>query len=192
MITYFKTIEAEGFGEYKEKGSKFLGHAYHIVNENEAIFFINDLRKKHPKANHVCYAYILGEKGEAYKANDDGEPGHSAGTPIYNTIRSEKLTFVLVAVVRIERHGPHDDRLDGRIGHHGGDARVRLRRPDVEGTGERGRRCRVLGVGAPHAEDIGVTHAAPSQHVKPGVEAGTDEAYAKSGVGHGRKRSRRW
>lgn len=35
-----------------------------------------------------------------YRANDDGEPNHSAGDPILGQIRSYQLTNILIVVVR--------------------------------------------------------------------------------------------
>ena len=86
---------------FKEKKSKFFGYAFPIVSEEEVKPIINELRKKHPTANHVCYAWQLGETTVHYRANDDGEPNNSAGMPIYGQIQSFELTNVLVALVRI-------------------------------------------------------------------------------------------
>ncbi|MEQ9304012.1 MAG: YigZ family protein, partial [Marinoscillum sp.] len=49
---------------------------------------------------HHCYAYIIGLKDQSFRANDDGEPNHSAGDPILGQIRSKNLTNCLVIVVR--------------------------------------------------------------------------------------------
>ena len=85
---------------YKEKGSKFLAYAYPVQNIEEINKRLEELRKEHPKARHHCYAYKLGASNPILKANDDGEPSNSAGTPILNQIRSAELTNVLVVVVR--------------------------------------------------------------------------------------------
>ena len=85
----------------KEKKSKFYGYAFPISQESEVKPLINELRKIHPTANHVCYAWQLGVANYRYRANDDGEPNNSAGMPIYGQIQSFQLTNLLVAVVRI-------------------------------------------------------------------------------------------
>ena len=85
---------------YKEKGSKFIGFARHVGNAQEALDFFDSLKKEHYGANHCCYAYRLGIDGEEVRANDDGEPTHSAGTPILGQIQSFGLTNTAVAVVR--------------------------------------------------------------------------------------------
>ena len=43
---------------------------------------------------------MIGQGGEAQRANDDGEPSNSAGRPILRAILSKQLTNVLVVVVR--------------------------------------------------------------------------------------------
>lgn len=85
----------------KEKKSKFYGYAYPILSEEEVRPIIEELRKRHHTANHVCYAWQLGVENIKYRANDDGEPNNSAGMPIYGQIQSFGVTNVLLAVARI-------------------------------------------------------------------------------------------
>lgn len=85
---------------FKEKKSKFYGYAHPISDENEVKLIIEELKKVHHSANHVCYAWQLGIDNPRYRANDDGEPNNSAGMPIYGQIQSFDLTQVLVSVVR--------------------------------------------------------------------------------------------
>ncbi|TAE72941.1 MAG: YigZ family protein [Bacteroidetes bacterium] len=96
----YLTISEDSEGLYKEKGSKFLSFAYAVKSELEVKEKINILKKKYYDATHHCFAYILGVNQEIYRANDDGEPAHSAGIPIWGQIRSHQLTDVLVVVVR--------------------------------------------------------------------------------------------
>lgn len=84
----------------KEKGSKFLGFASAATSETEVKSYLEKIRTLHPKATHHCYAFRLGLMGEKYRANDDGEPGGSAGLPVYNQLLSYNLTNILVIVVR--------------------------------------------------------------------------------------------
>jgi uncharacterized YigZ family protein len=85
---------------FKEKGSKFLSYAYPISNEEDIKKHQEELRKVHYDALHHCYAWVLGLEDQSFRANDDGEPNHSAGDPILGQIRSFELTNVLVVVVR--------------------------------------------------------------------------------------------
>ncbi|WMJ74794.1 YigZ family protein [Cytophagaceae bacterium ABcell3] len=96
----FLTIEGVSEGLYKEKGSKFISFAFPAHSEEDAKEIINEKRKEFYDARHVCFAWIFGKNGERIRANDDGEPNHSAGDPILNQIRSHNLTNVLVIVVR--------------------------------------------------------------------------------------------
>lgn len=86
---------------YKEKKSKFYGYVFPVTTEEEIKEHIENLRKLHPTANHVCYAWQMGVKNITYRANDDGEPNNSAGMPIYGQIQSFEVTNVLVAVARV-------------------------------------------------------------------------------------------
>ena len=84
----------------KEKGSKFIGFAFPVDDEEDLKKSLQKIREEHPKATHHCYAFRLGMKGENYRANDDGEPSKSADLPIYNQLLAHDITNVLVIVVR--------------------------------------------------------------------------------------------
>ncbi|MBU3681576.1 MAG: YigZ family protein [Flavobacterium sp.] len=98
--TYKTLAEATEETLLKEKNSKFLGYAYPITSEDEIKSILVGLRKQHPNAVHFCYAYQLGTEQISYRANDDGEPSGSAGTPIYGQIQSYGITNVLLVIVR--------------------------------------------------------------------------------------------
>lgn len=96
----YKTVSGLSEGLYKEKGSKFIAYAVPCDNEEQVKAYIEKWRKDHHQARHVCYAYRLGYDKSRYRANDDGEPGNSAGAPILGQIQSFDLTNVLIGVVR--------------------------------------------------------------------------------------------
>ena len=98
-FSYF-TISQAATGQYKEKGSRFLGFAYPVSSEAGIKVQLEAVRKTYFDARHHCFAWILGSDGSHIKAFDDGEPHHSAGGPILGQIRSRGLTNVLVVVVR--------------------------------------------------------------------------------------------
>ncbi|MFD2037659.1 IMPACT family protein [Belliella marina] len=100
MEDTYLTISGISEGLYKEKGSKFLAFAYPVADEAEIKEILEDLKKQYYDARHHCYAYILGKNQEQYRANDDGEPNHSAGDPILGQIRSKNLTNTLIVVIR--------------------------------------------------------------------------------------------
>lgn len=96
----FFTISRTSEGLYKDRSSKFLYFSFPVKNEMEIKAHLSDLRKKYFDARHHCFAWVLGKDGEQYRANDDGEPNHSAGDPILGQIKSNNLTNILIVVVR--------------------------------------------------------------------------------------------
>ena len=96
----YKTIAAPAEGLYKEKGSKFLAFAYPVRTLDEVKTHLDQLRKDYFDARHHCYAYILGPRKDAFRANDDGEPSGTGGRPIHGQLLSADLTDTLIVVVR--------------------------------------------------------------------------------------------
>ena len=86
---------------FKDRKSKFYGYAFPLVHEDEVKSILGILRKKHPSANHFCYAWQIGIDTVSYRANDDGEPKNSAGMPIYRQLQSFGVTNALVMVARV-------------------------------------------------------------------------------------------
>lgn len=99
-IFSFQTIAHPAEGLYKESGSKFISFACPVAGEQAIKENLDFLRKKCFDATHHCYAWMLGPGKERFRANDDGEPAHSAGDPILGQLRSNNLTNVLIVVVR--------------------------------------------------------------------------------------------
>ncbi|WP_232829223.1 IMPACT family protein [Aureibaculum luteum] len=85
---------------FKDRGSKFLGYAYPLIDEENVKQLVDNLKSQHHKARHWCYAWQIGVEDVHYRVNDDGEPNNSAGQPIYGQILSKDMTNVLVVVVR--------------------------------------------------------------------------------------------
>lgn len=96
----YRTIAAPSEAASRERSSKFLAYAYPVRSEEEIRSHLDTLRKKHYDATHHCYAWRLGPAGEAFRANDDGEPSGTAGRPILGQLLSHALTDCLVVVVR--------------------------------------------------------------------------------------------
>src|SRR5699024_2774046 len=68
--------------------------------EEDAQVFIQEVKKKHYDATHNCSAYIIGQNDEIQKANDDGEPGGTAGVPILEVLKKQKLKNTAVVITR--------------------------------------------------------------------------------------------
>lgn len=108
----YLTLSETGEAQFVEKRSRFLAFAHPITSEDEAKDIVASIRKEYYDARHVCYAYVMGydvwtedydpvARGTAImRANDDGEPGGSAGKTILGQLRARGVTNTLVAVVR--------------------------------------------------------------------------------------------
>lgn len=99
MDKEYKTIAAPACASFTEKKSEFIGNIAPCKTEEEAMAFIEEIRKQHRKATHNCYAYILRDNNIS-RHSDDGEPGGTAGTPMYEVLRKEGLTDVCCVVTR--------------------------------------------------------------------------------------------
>ena len=95
----YNTIAKRCEARFIEKKSEFIGYLCPVQTEEQATAFIEEIRAMHRKATHNCYAYILRENNTA-RHSDDGEPGGTAGLPIYEVLRKEGLTDVCCVVTR--------------------------------------------------------------------------------------------
>ena len=77
--------------------SKFIGIVKKISSKEEAIEILNETKKQHPLANHICYAYILPNNE---KISDDGEPDGTAGLPIIDVLKKNDLNYLIAIVIR--------------------------------------------------------------------------------------------
>ncbi len=97
MDTYF-TVEKVYKQEIEVKDSKFISLLYPINSKEDFKSILNKLWEEHPRARHICYAYIIDEKTFHYY--DDGEPSGSAGIRIYKALKIKNLTKVALFVIR--------------------------------------------------------------------------------------------
>lgn len=96
----YQTLAAASEGQFKDRGSRFIGYAFPVRDETEVKTCLLQIKKEHPSATHHCYAYRFGLDKTAFRVNDDGEPSGSAGRSILNQLLSQQVTNVLVVVVR--------------------------------------------------------------------------------------------
>ena len=96
----YNTIKSYSQGIYKEKGSRFISFAYPVSDQDEIKPIIDNLRKENHEARHHCFAYMIGQKKDVWRVNDDGEPSGTAGRPILGQINSYDLTNILIVVSR--------------------------------------------------------------------------------------------
>lgn len=95
----YSTVAEIGISEYTEKKSVFIGHAFPIKSEKDALDAISGVRKKHPDARHNVYAFLIGN-GTVARSNDDGEPSGTGGVPVLEVIRKSGITDVCIVVTR--------------------------------------------------------------------------------------------
>lgn len=100
MLEQYKTIHEGGVGEIVEKKSRFIATVRLVETEEQALAFIEEIRKKYWDASHNCYVYSVGENREYTRCSDDGEPSGTAGRPMLDVILGEDIYNVAVVVTR--------------------------------------------------------------------------------------------
>ena len=100
MKKSYNMIKEYGETSFIERKSRFISYTMPVYTEEEAISFLNEIRKKHYDATHNCYAYILGENSNIQRSSDDGEPSGTAGVPILEVLKKENITNTIIIVTR--------------------------------------------------------------------------------------------
>ncbi len=96
----YRTIQENGIHEIEIKKSRFICHLKRVESEEEALAFIDEVKKEHWKATHNCSAYTLGMNDEIQRAHDDGEPSGTAGVPMLEIFLKRDLKNVVAVVTR--------------------------------------------------------------------------------------------
>lgn len=99
-MSAYKTLHEYGQDEIIIEKSTFIGYAKPIKTEEEAVEFINEIKKKHKDATHNVWAYTVGKTMNIQRYSDDGEPQGTAGIPTLEVIKKEDLRDVVVVVTR--------------------------------------------------------------------------------------------
>lgn len=100
MLSQYKTVYSGGEAEIIEKKSRFIATVKPVKSEEEAIAFIEGLKKKYWNATHNCFAYVIGERFQTQRCSDDGEPSGTAGRPMLDVLLGEEVHDVAVVVTR--------------------------------------------------------------------------------------------
>ena len=100
MLPYYFTVKEHGEHEIVIQKSRFIAHVARVETEEAAQTFIQDIKKEHWNASHNCSAYLIGENNQIQKANDDGEPGGTAGVPMLEVLKKRDLKDTVVVVTR--------------------------------------------------------------------------------------------
>ncbi|PKM95514.1 MAG: YigZ family protein [Firmicutes bacterium HGW-Firmicutes-1] len=101
MLDKYKTVLKETQQQIVHKKSKFLCSLIEVKSEDEALEYIQSIKKKYYDANHNCFAYIIGLNEQSIERfNDDKEPSGTAGKPMLEVLKGAGLKNVVAVVTR--------------------------------------------------------------------------------------------
>lgn len=100
MLPVYRTLKQASEITLEINKSLFIGYAAPAETEEAAMAFIQDIKKHHKEATHNCSAYVIGQHGQAQKADDDGEPTGTAGRPILEVLNKADVKNAVVVVTR--------------------------------------------------------------------------------------------
>ena len=96
----YRVLLSGGEGEIVEKKSRFISTIRKCETEEEAVAFIEEMKKKYWDARHNCSAFIIGSRGELTRCSDDGEPSGTAGRPMLEVLAGSGIRNIAVVVTR--------------------------------------------------------------------------------------------
>lgn len=94
------TLRGSGNSKIEIKQSVFIGQACHIETAQEAVSFVDSVRKEYSDARHNCYAWRVSGETFMQKYSDDGEPSGTAGMPMLSVLDHKNITDCCVVVTR--------------------------------------------------------------------------------------------
>lgn len=88
--------------EMNVEKSRFITWICHAPDAAAFEAMLAEARRLHPNASHHCSAFIAGPPGEqtAIGFSDDGEPGGTAGRPMFQMLEGSDLGQVACVVIR--------------------------------------------------------------------------------------------
>ena len=99
-VDSYRVLLEGGEGEIVEKKSRFIATIRKCESEEEAVAFIEEMKKKYWDARHNCSAFVIGSRGELTRCSDDGEPSGTAGRPMLEVLLGEGIRNIAVVVTR--------------------------------------------------------------------------------------------
>ncbi|HWR42591.1 YigZ family protein [Sporomusa sp.] len=100
MLPVYRTVKQASEVKLEINKSLFIAYVSPAETEEAAVNFVQDIKKRHKEANHNCSAYVIGLHGQYQKADDDGEPGGTAGKPILEVINKSGVKNAVIVVTR--------------------------------------------------------------------------------------------
>jgi len=101
MEPYFIPMENLFFQEEIKK-SRFMTYLAHVEGQEQALTYLQGIKKSHPAASHHCWAYIGAAPNNdmCMGRSDDGEPKGTAGKPILSALQGSNIGEIVAVVVR--------------------------------------------------------------------------------------------
>jgi len=96
----YKVLLEGSVSEIVEKKSRFITTIRKVESEEEALAFIDEMKKKYWNASHNCSAFVIGKNAELTRCSDDGEPGGTAGRPMLEVLLGEGIRNIAAVVTR--------------------------------------------------------------------------------------------
>ena len=100
MVERYRTIYKGAAAEITEKKSRFIATLQYVENEEEALAFIEKMKKQYWNATHNCWASVLGQRQETVRCSDDGEPQGTAGKPMLDVLTGSGICYGAAVVTR--------------------------------------------------------------------------------------------
>lgn len=100
MLSRYLTVKKTGQHEIEIKKSRFICTLTRVETEDLAKQFVQNIKKEHWKASHNCSAFVIGDRYEIQRSNDDGEPAGTAGLPMLEVLKKRNLINTLAVVTR--------------------------------------------------------------------------------------------
>ena len=96
----YRVLLEGGEGEIVEKKSRFIATIRCVESEEEAVAFIDEIKKKYWDARHNCSAFVIGDRAQLTRCSDDGEPSGTAGRPMLEVLLGDGVRNIAVVVTR--------------------------------------------------------------------------------------------
>lgn len=96
----YRMLSKGAQAELVGKKSRFIATIRPVSSEEEAVAFIEEMKKKYYDARHNCSAFVIGSKGELTRSSDDGEPSGTAGRPMLEVLTGSGIRNIAVVVTR--------------------------------------------------------------------------------------------
>lgn len=91
---------SSGHSEIEIEKSRFISDLLFLPNLAFVKEQIKKLKKEHPQARHIVWAFIYGEKGEISGKSDDGEPAGTAGNPTLTILKRGNCSGAMITTIR--------------------------------------------------------------------------------------------